>query len=142
VTRRPFPPTVSVRPPPYPPVRERNGRSGTVPVPRCVPGTDGNGEQTRDRDDAGSAPHPSTPLPGTSDVLADLALVVGELGADEARTLLVLARRLLAGQRTYGRLDLAHDGRSWRRERAEELADALVYGAIAEVASTLGRGAP
>jgi hypothetical protein len=82
------------------------------------------------------------PLPGTPDVLADLALVVGELGADEVRVLLVLARRLLAGQRAYGRLDVAHDGRDWRRERAEELEDAIVYGAIAAVAATLGKGAP
>jgi len=55
--------------------------------------------------------------------------------------LLALARRLLAGQRHYGRLDVASDRRDWRRERAEELADALVYGAIAEVAETLRTGA-
>lgn len=73
---------------------------------------------------------------------AELGAVACELGDDEVRVLLVLARRLLAGQRTYGRLDVAHDGRDWRRERAEELADALVYGAIAEVAATLGRGEP
>ena len=54
----------------------------------------------------------------------------------------VLARRLLAGQRTYGCLDLASDRRDWRKERADELADALVYGAIGELAGTLGRAAP
>jgi len=63
--------------------------------------------------------------------------VVSQLGTDEKRVLLALARRLLAGQREYGKLDVAHDGRDWKRERAEELADALVYGAIAEVASTV-----
>ena len=68
----------------------------------------------------------------------ELLAVVEELGADERRVLLALARRLLAGQAHYGKLDLAHDGRDWRRERAEELADALVYGAIAEVAATGG----
>jgi hypothetical protein len=66
----------------------------------------------------------------------ELAVVVDQLGADERCVLLVLARRLLSGQEAYGRLDLASDPRDWRRERAEELADALVYGAIAEVAAT------
>jgi hypothetical protein len=60
--------------------------------------------------------------------------VLSQLGADERRVLLILARRLLAGQHAYGRLDVAHDGRDWRKERADELADALIYGAIAEVA--------
>ncbi len=68
---------------------------------------------------------------GTSAGLDD---VVRELGTDERRVLLVLARRLLAGQGCYGRLDVAKDNRDWRAERAAELADALVYGAIAEVA--------
>ena len=72
---------------------------------------------------------------------ADLLDVVAELGPDERRVLLVLARRLRAGQAAYGRLDVAHDRRDWRKERAEELADALVYGAIGEVAATLGKGA-
>jgi hypothetical protein len=69
---------------------------------------------------------------------ADLLMVVSELGPDERRVLLVLARRLLAGQTTYGRLDVATDGRDWRKERAEELADALIYGAIVEVAAASG----
>jgi hypothetical protein len=60
--------------------------------------------------------------------------VISTLGRDERRVLLVLAKRLHAGQEAYGRLDVASDRRDWRRERAEELADALVYGAIAEVA--------
>ncbi len=58
----------------------------------------------------------------------EIVAVVRELGPDERRVLLVLARRLLAGQCAYGRLDVARDGRDWRRERADELADALVYG--------------
>lgn len=70
---------------------------------------------------------------------AELSAIVAELGADEVKVLTVLARRLLAGQRHYGRLDCRADGRDWRRERAEELADALVYGAIAEVAAVMGR---
>ena len=80
--------------------------------------------------------------PNDSDPRTALAAVVGELGEDEAHVLLFLARRLLAGQRVYGRLDLRRDGRDWRHERAEELADALVYGAIAEVANETERRGP
>ncbi len=71
---------------------------------------------------------------GTGGTDSALDEVVRELGTDERKVLLVLARRLLAGQGCYGRLDLAKDARDWRNERAQELADALVYGAIAEVA--------
>ncbi len=67
---------------------------------------------------------------------------IARLGRDERAVLLVLARRLHAGQRTYGKLDLARDGRDWRAERAAELADATIYGAFAEVAATLGRIGP
>jgi hypothetical protein len=63
--------------------------------------------------------------------------VLAELGDEERAVLLVLARRLLAGQRAYGRLKLARDPRDFRRERAEELADAMVYTAIGEVAAML-----
>lgn len=69
----------------------------------------------------------------------ELAALIGELGVDERRVLLVLARRLLDGQKTYGLLDIANDRRDWRRERAEEFADSLVYGAIAEVAGSMTR---
>jgi len=64
---------------------------------------------------------------------APLAHVLVELGEDERRVLLLLAHRLLEGQRHYGRLDLANDPRDWRRERAQELADVLVYGALEEL---------
>ena len=66
----------------------------------------------------------------------ELLDVVAELGADERRVLLALAKRLLMGQRTYGLLSVATDGRDWLRERTSELEDALVYTAIAEVAAT------
>ena len=62
-----------------------------------------------------------------------LATIVDLLGPDERRVLAWIARRLLAGQASYGRLDLANDRRDFERERAEELADALVYSAMAEV---------
>lgn len=81
--------------------------------------------------------HVTRPTEGGGSSDAELLDVVAELGTDERRVLLVLARRLLQGQRQYGRLDVAGDRRDWRRERAEELADALVYGAIAEVARAL-----
>jgi hypothetical protein len=58
---------------------------------------------------------------------AELLDVVAELGTDERRVLLALARRLLAGRRTYGRLDVAEDPRDWRSEAAEELLDGAVY---------------
>ncbi len=70
----------------------------------------------------------------------DLVVTCAELGDQEIAVLVALARRLLLGQRQYGRLDLAHDGRDWRAQRAEEYADALTYGAIAEVAATLAKG--
>ena len=70
---------------------------------------------------------------------ARLAAIVSELGADEVRVLEALAARLLEGQRAYGRLDLRHDARDWRKERGQELADALIYGAFAEVAATMAR---
>jgi hypothetical protein len=71
---------------------------------------------------------------------ADLLDVISELGTEERAVLLVLARRLLLGQRTHGLLSVATDGRDWLRERSEELEDALVYTAIAEVAATLKVG--
>jgi hypothetical protein len=77
--------------------------------------------------------------------MTELEAILAELGPDEHRVILVLARRLLAGQHAYGRLDVATDGRDWRRERADELADALVYWAIEEVAAmrlAYGNGAP
>jgi hypothetical protein len=70
---------------------------------------------------------------------ADLAEIAAQLEPDAVRVLAFIARRLLAGQRAYGRLDIATDRRDWRKERAEELADAFVYGAIAEIqAATKG----
>ena len=86
---------------------------------------------------ASDAIRPPTPA---VDVDAELLAVLAECGREERHVLLVLARRLLAGQHAYGRLDLAHDARDFRRERAEELADALCYGAFAEVAATLRDG--
>jgi hypothetical protein len=70
--------------------------------------------------------------------LGPLLDVVRELGTEERAVLLVLARRLLLGQRSYGRLDLAKDGRDWRAERAAELADALIYETFAALSERPG----
>jgi hypothetical protein len=74
-----------------------------------------------------------------SDVTIEIAKAVAALGPNEREVLLILARRLFVGQERYGLLD-PHDGRDWRRERAEELQDLLVYTAIAELAATRKSG--
>lgn len=56
--------------------------------------------------------------------------VIAELGDDECRVLHAIALRLLGGQKTYGRLDIARDARDWQREIAEEVLDQAVYTAI------------
>jgi hypothetical protein len=58
---------------------------------------------------------------------------LAELEPDAIRALTFLAQRLLAGQKAYGRLDLAKDPRDWRKERAEELGDLLVYTAFLQL---------
>lgn len=70
----------------------------------------------------------------------ELISLARSLGAEECAVLVFLARRLLVGQRQYGRLDLATDGRDFVRERAEELADALVYTACDELRRVVGGG--
>ena len=76
-----------------------------------------------------------------SNLATELEGIVGMLGAEELAVLRWIACRLLAGQSTYGRLALAHDGRDFDWERAAELADAVVYTAMAEVRRVLVRGA-
>lgn len=68
-----------------------------------------------------------------------LHAVIAELGDDEAKVLAYLADRLTEGQRRYGALDLANDPRDWRKERSEEIADLLVYGAFEELKKAVGR---
>lgn len=69
----------------------------------------------------------------------DLLETLRRLGPDELRVLHILARRLLVGQERYGRLDVARDQRDWRRERAEEVHDLLIYSAIAELKERCSR---
>ncbi len=61
------------------------------------------------------------------------AALIDSMGDDEIRVLLVLARRLKAGQDCYGKLDLENDKRDFRKERGEEVADLLVYSAFLEL---------
>jgi hypothetical protein len=68
--------------------------------------------------------------------------LLDELGPEEHEVLLVLGRRLLAGQRQYGRLDLARDPRDWKREAAEEAADLAIYTAFRVVADTIKSSEP
>lgn len=44
-----------------------------------------------------------------------------------------IAQRLLEGQRTYGRLDLATDERDWAEEMAEEMSDGMAYVEMAKL---------
>ena len=69
--------------------------------------------------------------------LLTLGWLAVHLGAGELASLAYLGRRLLAGQRQYGRVDLAHDRRDFELERAAELGDALVYTAFAELRRVL-----
>ena len=70
--------------PPYLPVRERNGRSGTVPVPGTVPGTDRNGERTTQRPSIQRLPPHGEAHPEGRDRTAP-ALEVGALRGGLAR---------------------------------------------------------
>lgn len=65
----------------------------------------------------------------------ELSTILDEYGEQEREVLIIVARRLLAGQRTIGRLDVHTDRRDWGQERREELHDALVYAAIGEFAA-------
>jgi hypothetical protein len=61
-------------------------------------------------------------------------MVLSELGDEERAVLLLLARRLLEGQRAYARLDLANDPRDFVHERGLEIQDLLLYSAFEELA--------
>lgn len=57
--------------------------------------------------------------------------VLSGLGEGELRIMLRLGRRLRLGQHTYGELRFP-TGRDWRRERLQELDDALIYALFEE----------
>lgn len=68
---------------------------------------------------------------------AELEAVASGLGAEELLVLRYIAGRLAEGQERYGRLDLARDRRDLEAERAAEVADLLVYSAMAELRRVL-----
>lgn len=72
-------------------------------------------------------------------VREQLDATIAELGTEEVMVLGLLARRLLAGQAAYGHLRLADDVRDLELERGHELADASIYGAMAELKRILAR---
>jgi hypothetical protein len=69
--------------------------------------------------------------------LGELADAARELGADERRVLVAIARRLAVGRKCYGVLDVQGDPRDWRHEAAQEALDCAVY-----LACETMRGAP
>ena len=73
---------------------------------------------------------PQTPAPAPAAPEPTLAAVLDELGQGELKVIAYLARRLLEGQRTYGRIDLVSDPRDFARERCAEIGDLLVYSAF------------
>jgi hypothetical protein len=58
---------------------------------------------------------------------AELTDAVRFLAAEELELLVIIATRLLAGQRCYGPFNLARDRRDFRREALEEACDLAVY---------------
>jgi hypothetical protein len=70
----------------------------------------------------------------------ELAALAADLGDDEVQVLVLVGRRLLMGQQSYGRLEVQGDARDWRAEAVEELLDATVY--LTCEAMRRGRGEP
>jgi hypothetical protein len=68
-----------------------------------------------------------------------LAAIIAEMGSQEVAVMTLLARRLLEGQRAYGRIDVANDPRDFEAERGAEVADVLVYSAFSELRRLLAR---
>lgn len=63
-------------------------------------------------------------------LLCDFESVWAQLGDDERRVLVAIAKRLAKGATQYGPLCVAADQRDWGREANEEFLDATVYLAI------------
>ena len=63
---------------------------------------------------------------------AELAAIFLNLDAGARRVLYRMAKRVEAGQRTYGRLDLENDRRDFLDELRDELLDGLFYLAAEE----------
>ena len=70
----------------------------------------------------------------------ELAEIAQRLTGDELAVLALIARRLDAGRKRYGSLDVSRDGRDFRHGALEELADAAVYLAAAILRGTTAAG--
>jgi len=57
----------------------------------------------------------------------ELARLSGDLGPDEIRILVRVARRLWVGKERYGPMKVSGDRRDFQKEASEELLDWLVY---------------
>jgi|HubBroStandDraft_2_1064218.scaffolds.fasta_scaffold47142_4 hypothetical protein len=57
----------------------------------------------------------------------ELDAACAELGDDEVRVVVLVAKRLAVGRKCYGPLDIKGDPRDWRHEASEELLDGCVY---------------
>lgn len=106
-----------------------------VPLARVLelvdPSADGS-QAIPVRLEGGGGGHVSTVAPAAAgDHLVELAAIAEQLGPDERRVLVAIARRLALGARAYGPLDIAGDRRDWMREAAEEACDQAVYLACA-----------
>ncbi|MGA2451802.1 MAG: hypothetical protein ABTD50_24380 [Polyangiaceae bacterium] len=58
---------------------------------------------------------------------AELSAIVSELGPDEVKVLVAIARRLALGRGVYGPLDVVGDARDWKRVATAEAFDLAVY---------------
>ena len=58
---------------------------------------------------------------------ASLRATCAELGDDELRVVLLVAKRLAMGRKAYGPLDIKGDARDWQHEASEEALDCAVY---------------
>ena len=65
----------------------------------------------------------------TTTTIQRLGWLLSEMNDPEQRVLLFIAERIHKGRQAYGPLD-PHDGRNWRREMIEEMADMLVYDSV------------
>ena len=74
-------------------------------------------------------------------IVLALTKTCGLLGPIERRVVLLVAERILMGQRQYGRLKGPdRDARNLVREEGEEVADAMVYSATREIYQRMGGG--
>lgn len=61
--------------------------------------------------------------------IARLGFLLANMNEAEQDVLLYIAERIHKGRQTYGPLD-PNDGRNWKEEMLQEMADLLVYDAI------------